>query len=166
MNCVGSKERENDDEVIDLLSKRRVATQWQERRDPQPGSARTMPTVEQKQRVENLRARAISTGSLGHWRENIRAPLSSPSSFEGSEDVDKWVGLLGLLPKKPNWTTLGRLRPIMLLAIGQKHFARVLLRLRSPWAAPDKCWTSGVRPGYQPSDMTRALTSIVEHCRE
>lgn len=71
-----------------------------------------------------------------------------------------------LLPKKPNWTNFGHLRPSVFLAIVQELFARVLLRLISPWATPKECGTFGFRRGYQPCELTRTLISVAEHCRE
>lgn len=80
---------------IQLLSRRQVAAEWGHRRDLNSAIYERRRKLKKKKRVDDLRARAIGTGSPGQWREkHLRAPQSSPS-FERSDNIDQWVELLG-----------------------------------------------------------------------
>lgn len=99
--------------------------------------------------------------------EQLRASFENLLNDRRADWPSSWCQCRAvLLPQKARWDSFAQLRTIMLLSISQKLFARVLLRLTSPWATPRECWTFGFRRGLQPSEMTRTLTSIVAHCRE
>lgn len=68
-----------------------------------------------------------------------------------------------LLPKKAVWCMFGDLRRITLLA---KLFLRILIRLMRPWTSLAEPWTVGFTATYQPSELTRSVTGLMEKSHE
>lgn len=91
------------------------------------------------------------------------APETSPRRHRGAP-----VGISDRRSKRYTFrpTVPRLLRSITLLAITQKLFAKVLLHFLGSLAALREEWTFGFRAGYQPSELTLTIMSLVEASKE
>lgn len=159
-------------------------TQWADRAEefirapnpPEEGDVEVPTEVDESviagmRKGESAGGDGLTAETAQAWPDSVKTRLVGSFATLINNRETKWPQAwrecrVALIPKNALWVGFKELRPTTMLAVTQKVFAKVLLRFLGPSIALREEWTVGFRAGYQPSELTRTIVSLVGASKE